>query len=342
MIPTMMNILVIVISILSFAATAYGQGTLYFYNRIPPEIDAPVTDSPWGCRLSGTNFWAQLLVGFPGGALRPVGDPLPFRSGEAAGYIDISAGNADVVVPGFAGGTTVEVQVMAYWVPPGASPFGDTTGFLRGVSNKIRVTLGGGSPPLPPPNLEGLQPFSIVRLGDPGPPPTALALAPVVLGGDTRGEFKTFEPNQFFLSENPYFRSFFHTFTWQRRTGPTEWTTIAGENGFSIILRNVTSLDDYRVTATASCMTVTNTASLKIADRPRLAAIPGTIVDNSLTLVLSGEIGTSYQIETTTNLLDWMPFYNIMNYDNERAFFRAERGAGEQAKFYRAVVVKYR
>lgn len=323
-----------------------AQGTIYFNNHIPGTVDAPVTDLPWGCRPTGTNFWAQLYAGPVGTAaasLVPVGDPLPFRSGRAAGYIDTSTG-ADRIVPGVAGGALADIKVVAYWVPPGASPFGDIRQlFSRGESAKIQVALGGGFPPLPPVNLVGLQAFSIIRLGGTNPPLTDLIIAPAMVGSDATLDFTTYADSnaQLNAQQNYYFRSFFFTFLWQKRVGETTWSTIAEGSESTLVLPGITRemAGDYRVIASASCTTTTNVATLNVmTNRPRLTVAEGSAIDGTFVFTLTSDANLAYRIETSRDLVVWGPIQRITNFTGT-ATISVNGTTDNQASFYRAVIV---
>jgi len=143
------------------AASAFAQGTVAFGNRVTSAgIDAPVTDST-GAKIDGAAGWAQLLAGPAGGALAPVGDPVNFRSGAAAGYIT----TVTVPVPTVAAGSPADLQMVAWDAAVGgtydaamASGMGGmgASGVLSGIT-----TGGAGSPPSLPANMTGLTAFSI-------------------------------------------------------------------------------------------------------------------------------------------------------------------------------------
>lgn len=141
------------------AASAFAQGTLNFGNRVTSAgIDAPVTDAA-GTRIDGAAGWAQLLAG-TGGTLAPVGSPVNFRTGAAAGYIANTTVDA-----GVAAGSPVDVQMVAWdasvggsWAEASAAGLGGIgqSGVLSGI-----VTGGAGAPPSLPANLTGLTAFSL-------------------------------------------------------------------------------------------------------------------------------------------------------------------------------------
>lgn len=340
------NISVVLISLFSFASVACGQGTLYFNNRIPPEIDAPVTDGQTGCRLSGSNFWAQVFAapaGSPDGFFRAVGDPLPFRSGKAAGYLDFSGG-AERTVPGVAGGAMADVKVVAYWVPPGASPLGDISGFPRGQSGKARITLGGGIPPLPPANLTGLKPFSMVLLTQPR---EVLVLYPskqtILVDSDAtlKIDFFDYFSGHLGLDEVArYYTNFLSgQYQWQKRMSETNWITIQEGPTNTLHLRSVSkeASGEYRALVGVTCTKdfATFSSKLTVVEKPRLSV---EMNNQSITLNLTGDSGVDYGIETSTNLVNWSQFQTVTNLSGT-VTINAAASFQESVRFYRAVVV---
>jgi len=157
-----------------------GQGTLTFLNTssgtgVPG--GAPVADVDGTTRLAGAGFFAQLYASPVNdeGSLVPIGMPVPFRTGAAAGFI---AAN-QVAVPGAPSGTYVFVQMRA-WDNGGGVAFSYeraiASGLSAGESNMIEVGPLGFVCPVScggvgDPGLIGLLPFSLV------PEPSARMLA---------------------------------------------------------------------------------------------------------------------------------------------------------------------
>jgi hypothetical protein len=157
-----MKQIVIAFAALSVAVSAFAQGTVNFSNRTGP-INAPVTYEGAGNVLgTGANaVWGQLYAAAPGGTLAAVGVPVPFRDGAAAGYI---TGGGSVTIPGVAGGSPADVQMVAWYASQGATYADALAKGLGGVgkSGTISVVTGGaGSPPSLPANLVGLTGFSV-------------------------------------------------------------------------------------------------------------------------------------------------------------------------------------
>jgi len=76
--------------VLVLSSRLAAQGTINFSNRdVTDGIDAPVTDTDGKTRLSGAGFLAQLYAGLSPTTIAPVGPPQTFRTGAAAGYMDL-------------------------------------------------------------------------------------------------------------------------------------------------------------------------------------------------------------------------------------------------------------
>jgi hypothetical protein len=155
----------------AFGLTAVGalaQGQFNFGNRVTVAgIDAKVFTAA-GVPLDGDAWLAQAYVGLDVGSLAPVGAALPFRSGTAAGYISSTA-----VTTSFADGTSVMVEMRAWEKAKGATyEAAQAGGGLFGKSNAVGLKV--AVAPSPPPDMVGLQSFSLV------PEPSTMALG--VLG----------------------------------------------------------------------------------------------------------------------------------------------------------------
>ncbi|MBI4657721.1 MAG: immunoglobulin domain-containing protein [Verrucomicrobia bacterium] len=137
-------------------ASAYGQGTVQFNNRVPGLVDARLV-LPDGTG-AGTGWTAQLYAGLEGTAvanLKPVVPVTTFRttSPSAMGYVN----PIDLAVPFIAGGIRATLIIRAY----NGSSF--ETSALRYESNPVTVLLGGNnSPPSAPAVLIGLRTFTQV------------------------------------------------------------------------------------------------------------------------------------------------------------------------------------
>jgi len=141
-----------------------------------------MTNSPSGARvLTSDNIYAMLYVGPANTAnasalsTNGVGGGAFLVGGVGAGYF--SGGSR--TIEGFAGGTTVTVQVRAWRLSAGATyEATGGNGVLNlpgeGHSNLIQVTLASGLST--PPNLTGLTGFSVAPVVVPEPSSIALGL----------------------------------------------------------------------------------------------------------------------------------------------------------------------
>ncbi len=147
------------------AVGALAQGQFNFGNRVTVAgIDAKVYRPDGVTPLDGTNYWAQAYVGTSPDSLVPVGSPVNFRTGAAAGYISSTI----VTVPGRPGGTTVWVEMRAWEAGADTYDAALAGGRLYGKSDPIQLTL--AEAPTPPNDMVGLKSFSLV------PEPSTMAL----------------------------------------------------------------------------------------------------------------------------------------------------------------------
>ncbi len=111
----MYQILASVLLFLLLTQPASGQGTVNFNNRVLTDsIDAHITDSDGTTRLSGDAFLAQFYAGRTATTLAAVGAAVPFRTGAAAGYVDVINSDPLRTIPGVVAGTSASVQVRAW------------------------------------------------------------------------------------------------------------------------------------------------------------------------------------------------------------------------------------
>jgi hypothetical protein len=170
-----MKHIALTLTALLVAASAYAQGTLNFANRVSGVFSAPVNyagDATLPAGLAGNTFWGQLLAGAPGGALAPVGSPVEFRNDAGIGYI--TSGGV-VTVPGVAGGSPAQVQMVAWAKSLGNDYAAAKAQGLGGWGESGIITVntgGGGVPPAPAANLgvaggtpaNTLQAFTVATL----------------------------------------------------------------------------------------------------------------------------------------------------------------------------------
>lgn len=171
----------LLVGILS-ALPALGQGTLTFLNTATGTGvtgGSPVTDGVGGARLAGTGFWTQLYSSTTqGGTYTAIGTPVNFRTGAAAGFVNVST----VAVPGSAPGSSAWIQMRA-WEGAAGSSFESVSAVSGKVGSSLAISVGplggpdpAGGTPFTAPNLTGLQGFAIVGGVIPEPSTVALGL----------------------------------------------------------------------------------------------------------------------------------------------------------------------
>jgi hypothetical protein len=145
-----------------------AQGTIYFSNRVPEGVDAPVTDARTGTKLEGSAWLAQLFYStdleVPDGALRPALPSTPFQNGVRAGYFVPIILTLNDVDPG--AGVTVQVRV---WNAGAGSSFDEAARNALGIVGKSeRLFLTAGDPMGLPSDLpESLRAFSVYPVPEP-------------------------------------------------------------------------------------------------------------------------------------------------------------------------------
>lgn len=162
-----MKKLIILAACMGVTAVAFGQGQVNFNSRVTVDgINAGVTYE--GVLVDGANGWkAQLYAGDEPSALVPVSGVVDFRTGAAAGYISGGA----VTIEGKPNGSQVWLAIAAWNIADGASYEVASAAFGPvGMSLPIQVSLDG--PPNTPPNMIGLQPWSVAII----PEPSTMAL----------------------------------------------------------------------------------------------------------------------------------------------------------------------
>jgi len=173
----MKKLLLVTVLIVASVAT-YAQGTLNFANFVqvaPPgvSVNAPIFNIDGTTRLAGSQFQAILYGGPDANSLQAMGSAVGFATGTGAGYFI----GGQRVVTTVAGNTMAFLQVRAWDTLAGATwdaAFASGSGY--GMSPILNLTL--GQAPATPPNMVGLQSFSLVV-----PEPSTIALA--ILGAAT-------------------------------------------------------------------------------------------------------------------------------------------------------------
>jgi len=161
------------------AVGAFAQGQVNFAARVVGVYDAPVFVGPdvaTGVRADGPAYMAQLYAGSTAAGLAPVGAPLPFRTGAAAGYWTATA----VTINSVDATGNAFVQVRAWATAAGATyeaALASGTGF--GTSGVLTVKP--TAAPDVPATLTGLTSFAISGAASPIPEPSVMAVA--ALGG---------------------------------------------------------------------------------------------------------------------------------------------------------------
>jgi hypothetical protein len=153
---------------LGLAASAWAQGTVTFKNYgYSPRF--PITETDGTTLLAGSAYLVDLYYGAVGAApssFTSLGLAIPFNTAAGAGYFN---GN-DVVIPSFAGGSSVQVQARAWRASDGATWLAaSATGHASPVTAPaVTVTLGGqGSPPALAGTLQGLLGHSLTVVPEP-------------------------------------------------------------------------------------------------------------------------------------------------------------------------------
>jgi hypothetical protein len=168
-----MKKLIVTLAALLVTVAAYGQGAVTFNNRVTGTVDARVLLSDG--TGAGAGYRAQLYGGPAGTAVDKLVALTPstdFRTTSAAtqGYVN----PVDVTVTGVAAGAQATLVMRAFL----GTDFNSAT--IKGTSNPITISLGGGT--LPPANLTGLQGFTLSGAVIPEPSTIALgALGAAVL-----------------------------------------------------------------------------------------------------------------------------------------------------------------
>jgi hypothetical protein len=166
-----MKHIVIALTALVAAASAYAQGVVNFSTFAGATVNAPVTYAGTGALADGT-FLGQLYAGAPNATLDAVGTPTPFRTGAGQGYI---TGGGNVTIPGVLPGSPAQIKLVSWASSLGATYAEALAKSMGGVgeSGIISVNVGGGT--LPPASLAGL-PASTISAIIPEPSVAALGL----------------------------------------------------------------------------------------------------------------------------------------------------------------------
>jgi len=148
---------------------ALAQAQVNFANFAPPQVDVKVYDVDGTTPLAGSDYMAQLYVGTSADSLAPVeGATATFQSGPLAGYF---VGGL-VTVP-YPAGTHIYAQVKAWYTAGGSlTSYEAARSALGKVGESNIIELDLTAPPALPPNLVGLESFSLYVV----PEPSTIAL----------------------------------------------------------------------------------------------------------------------------------------------------------------------
>lgn len=162
----------------AICASAFGQATLLFNNRAPAfGVDAPVYDlTLGGTKLEGSSFLAQLWVATTNDPTSyfAVGDIVDFRTGVAAGYVNVGV-DGSRTIPSVSYGDYVYAQVRAWTDVFGYSGY-DQIATLAYSTLDPAIRFGYSAPvyvqtstsQLMPPNyMVGLTSFAITAIPEP-------------------------------------------------------------------------------------------------------------------------------------------------------------------------------
>lgn len=161
------------------SASVFAQGTFSFRNLgsgSNGSINAPVTNSSTGLRLSGSGFSIQAYAtaaGNPDSSLTAIGSPIAFNTGALAGYM---ASNPNVAIPGVAAGSNAKIQFRA-WDNAGGTIASWDTAVNRGESAIVTIPLADSLAPAQPVAV-GITGFSISVV----PEPSTIALGALGIG----------------------------------------------------------------------------------------------------------------------------------------------------------------
>jgi hypothetical protein len=147
------------------SAAAFAQGTINFSTKVGSDPDFKFNLPDGQGAGADASARAQLILVGAGGSLTPLGTVANFRTTSAAAFPYINAG--EIAVTGVAPGASATFRIRAW---TGAATY-EAAGAARAESPNVTVAaLGGGSPPLPTPNLTGLVGTAVI------PEPSTIAL----------------------------------------------------------------------------------------------------------------------------------------------------------------------
>jgi hypothetical protein len=167
-----MKKLAILSAALLITASAFGQGTVTFNNRVTGVVDFKIGLEDLGGQflgyLDGVNFTAEIWGGLTPDSLAPATPPTTFRSGNAVGYVN----PVTVTLPGVpldAPSAYIQVRVwenqggaIAAWEQAIAND-----PIARGLSQIVQISAIGGNFNTPPNLVNELGAFNIAPIPEP-------------------------------------------------------------------------------------------------------------------------------------------------------------------------------
>jgi hypothetical protein len=175
-----MKTLLFGVTLIVLSVRLHSQGTLAFTNR-PAFVGGTVAENAIvncrdGTRLAGTDWLAQLYwalgPGAPESSLKPVGSPVPFATGGAAGFF----GPEIIALPGAAGHSVITAQARVWNAAGGTTYEQANQNPFASVGRSGLINVGPLGDPIsltPPATMVGLRGFCV---GVPEPTTWALGI----------------------------------------------------------------------------------------------------------------------------------------------------------------------
>jgi hypothetical protein len=307
-----------------FADHSFEHGYVIFNNNVFGSVNAPIYGFG-GLPLSGAGFTAQLFagpVGTPESALAPIATTT-FRTGSLAGYVVAPVSAVAIHDPTISPGGQATFQVRAWdnlggsiqsWDAALASPAN------RGASITFVATVGGV---FNPNYLTGLASFTLECPSCTAPPSN---VSPAGGGNLVQGENAAFSVTAY--SQTPL------TYQWYFNTN-----LIADATNATYSLTNVQLPHAGTYSVAVSNAFGGNSCAMPLAvfPPPRLIA-PFVTAETTFSLVLTGAPARLYEIQISTDLLEWQPYCTITNVTGHTPFTETDP-ALDPARFFRALVL---
>jgi len=297
-------------------------GLVNFNNRVTGAgIDAKVLAADGLTPLAGTAYLAQLYGGLSPDALAPLGDPLPFRTGAAAGYTASTGADPVRQVPGAAAGGAIYLQMRAW-----ESAYGNTyeqaraSGAQTGQSTIVAATASGAG--VLPVDLIGLNTFKL------GPPDPAIVQQP--------SDLWLFEGRATALDVVTAAGADPLGYQWQRLSGAEQWEDLPGAQSATLPLlaRGPEADGTYRVLVQGPGFTVPSRAArVQVLPAQRIGPFEG-----RFQIPMPAGTGPQYQIEATPDPTEPVAWEALGTIDSPTALvdFVDATAPEHPARFYRA------